>query len=119
METVTPINLFDTNSVDGVLVVHLVDSYMVQAQSLGLVSQQFEKLLAGSTHFVLDFESVEHLCSAMIGELIRFSKLVQAKGGHLILCSLKPQIHEVFRLLRLEKMFPISTDAPSAIRALR
>lgn len=119
METVTPTNLFNTNWIDGVLVVDLVESYMLEAQLLGLVSQQFEKLLALSVNFLLDFENVDHLCSAMIGELIRFSKKVQAKGGHLVLCCLKPQIHEVFQLLRLEKMFLISADVPSAIRALR
>lgn len=53
-----------------------------------------------------------------IGELVRFSKRIGGAGGRRVLCSLHPHPPEVFRLLKLDALFPIFPDAPAALDSL-
>jgi anti-sigma B factor antagonist len=67
---------------------------------------------------VLDFRNVKYLSSAVLGLLIRISKRVYERGGHLRLCNIHPKIYEVFRITRLTKVFDIYENLESATQDL-
>src|SRR5438270_6844886 len=46
----------------------------------------------GRRRFVLNFSSVHRLTSSLLGKLITFQKKVKQAGGHLVLCSLTPEL---------------------------
>lgn len=78
--------------------------------SLNGVIEQTEKI-----NLVLDFSTVKFLSSAVLGLLIRISKKVYEKQGHLRLCNISPRIYEIFKITRLTKIFDIYPDREEAI----
>lgn len=67
---------------------------------------------------ILDFRNVKYLSSAVLGLLIRISKRVYERDGHLRLCNIHPKIHEIFRITRLTKVFDIYENLESATQGL-
>lgn len=63
---------------------------------------------------LLDFETVEHLSSAVLSMLINLNKRVGEQGGKLKLANIRPQIYEVFKITRLNKVFDIHASTAEA-----
>lgn len=68
---------------------------------------------------VLDFQIVEHLSSAALGTLITLNKQVGEAEGQLALAGIQPQIFEVFKITRLNKLFNIYPTTEDALDAVR
>ncbi len=88
-------------------------SGMLEIDELGrelyrLVEEQKHK------HFILDFSNVDYLSSALIGKMLSLNAKVQARGGSVKLCSIRPEIFEVFHACKLDRIFPISKDVADA-----
>jgi anti-sigma B factor antagonist len=56
---------------------------------------------------LLDFTSVDHLSSAALGMLINANNRIKQRNGQLRLSNIKPQIFEVFRITKLDRLFKI------------
>lgn len=67
---------------------------------------------------VLDFKNVEHLSSAALGVLITLDKQVAERQGKLALANIQPQIYEVFRITRLNKLFNIQNTTAAAVESV-
>jgi anti-sigma B factor antagonist len=80
------------------------------------VGQELYRLVDEGKHkrLVLDFSDVEYLSSALIGKLISLNAKVQARGGSVRLCSIRPEIFEVFHVCKLDRIFSINKDAGDA-----
>lgn len=108
-----------TKNTAGITVVNFVDRKILDAANIqelgeelfGLVEQQGEKQV------VLDFRSVEFLSSAALNKLIILDKKLKGKGGKLKLCSLRPEIQEVFVITRLNQLFDIKDSVDAALAA--
>ncbi len=111
-------HLLNINCIEGIVVVEFVSPSIVEAYTIQLVGYQLEELLGQSSRFVLSFENVRRISSAMIGKLISLAQRINAGYGRLVLCAVRPEIHEVFRILRLEAMFPMYPDVASAFEAI-
>ena len=64
---------------------------------------------------LLDFENVEHLSSAALGMLITLKKRTDDANGQLRLAKISPQIFEVFKITRLDKLFDIRDTVEDAM----
>lgn len=64
---------------------------------------------------LLDFEKVDHLSSAALGMLITLNKRVGEANGQLRLAKISPQIFEVFKITRLDKLFDIRSTVEEAM----
>jgi anti-sigma B factor antagonist len=69
-------------------------------------------------NFVLNFENVKFLSSAVLGLLIRISKKVYQRNGQLKLCCINTKILEIFKITRLDRVFDICADADDAVAKL-
>jgi anti-anti-sigma factor len=56
---------------------------------------------------LLDFGNVVYLSSTMLGTLVGLHKKLLARGRHLIVGNLSPQVHEVFAVTRLDKFLDL------------
>ncbi|MFQ5410653.1 MAG: STAS domain-containing protein [Phycisphaerae bacterium] len=65
-------------------------------------------------NLLLSFKNVEHLSSAALGMLVTLKKKVESKQGKLKLSDINPQIYEVFKITRLNKMFDIHPSVDKA-----
>ncbi len=71
--------------------------------------------LKNSSKLVIDFSPVEFLSSAMIGKLISLNRKVKVCKAALRLCSLRPEVREIFHFCNLERVFDIRKDQAAAM----
>ena len=76
------------------------------------ISQKTPKLL-------LDFAGVKYIDSSGLATLIEYFQGVQGFGGKLALAALSPRVKNVFEIVRLEQIFSLHPDVPSALTALK
>ena len=61
-----------------------------------------------ASRLLLDFSDVAFISSKVLGQVITLDKVVKASGGRLKLCNVRPEIYELFRLTRLDRVFEIA-----------
>ena len=66
---------------------------------------------------LVSFANVEFFSSAALGMLITLDKLVKERKGRLKLSDITPQIYEVFKITRLDKLFEIHETTEKALAA--
>jgi anti-sigma B factor antagonist len=66
---------------------------------------------------VLNFANVEFLSSATINNLIKLDRKCRAIKGTVRLSNLRRDIHEVIKVLRLDKLFSIHAEEVEAVAA--
>ena len=64
---------------------------------------------------LLSFQGVGFMSSSMIGKLVMFMKKCKASGARLKLCSISPEIMEIFKITKLNKTFDIVKDEKAAM----
>jgi anti-anti-sigma factor len=106
-----------TELVNGVTLVTFLDRKILD---LNAIQELGDKLIAmveqdRRTALVLDFQIVEYLSTAMIGNLVILDKKVKEKSGRLVLCNLTPVIKEVFAVTRLDQVFEIEDSLDEAL----
>src|SRR3954451_20647019 len=92
-----------------VTVVNFIDRKILDEQNIQAIGEQLFSLVdqEGVKKMLLNFGNVEYLSSAALGKLITLNKKVAAAKGKLVLCNIDPQIHEVFEITKLDKLFKI------------
>ena len=56
---------------------------------------------------LLDLREIDHIGSMGLGMLIGINKKARARGRQLRLCNLKPNVHDVIRVMRLNELLDI------------
>ena len=104
---------------DQVNVVEFSDRKILEELSITEIEGELLNLVASkdAINLLLNFQNVEHLSSAALGMLIKLNQQVAKKGGRLKLSDIRPQIYQVFKITRLNKMFDIHETAAQALSA--
>jgi anti-sigma B factor antagonist len=107
-----------TKEIEGILIVgfssgKLLDDLTIQQVGNELIetasnAQEGQKIL-------LTFHGVSFMSSAMLGKLVLFLKKCKQQGVELKVCSILPEIYEVFKLTKLNKTFDIQKDEEMAL----
>ncbi len=66
----------------------------------------------GAGRIVLKLGNVTYMSSAGLGVLIALHKKMQAAGGCLVLCDLRPAVQELITVTRLNNLFTIDGKSP-------
>jgi anti-sigma B factor antagonist len=109
----------DIEEVGDVTVAKFVDKKILDETNIQIIGNQLFGLVDedGRTSIILDFSNVEYLSSAALGKLITMDKKVKAASGQLRLCSIRPEIYEVFAITKLNKLFKIHDDQDQALES--
>lgn len=110
-----------TSQVDGVHVVEFSDRKILEELSIREIEEELFALVRENEgiKLLLNFKNVEHLSSAALGMLINLNREVSGQSGKLALSDINPQIYEVFRITRLNKMFEIYDTAAQALKRMQ
>ena len=100
----------------GVLVIRFLDSRILDETKIRQIGEELTALVnrTEEPNLLLDFRDVQFMSSSMLGTLIRFHKKCKEFKVHLKLCHIAPDILQVFKLTRLNKVFDIHGDGASA-----
>ena len=69
----------------------------------------------GRKRLLIDLTGVKYFSSSMVGKLIALHKKMQEVRGEFKLCSIDPSIYEIFETMRLDTVFDIQPDEPTAV----
>ena len=110
----------DIEEVGDVTVARFVDKKILDENNIQMIGNQLFGLIDQDKRkkIVLDFSNVEYLSSAALGKLITMNNKVKTAGGKLRLCSIRPDIYEVFAITRLNKPFDIRETQDQALQGL-
>jgi anti-sigma B factor antagonist len=67
---------------------------------------------------VFDFERVKFFSSQLLGLLIDIRNCIIAYDGEVVISAINPQLHRVFRITNLDKIFRFFPNRESAIKAI-
>jgi anti-anti-sigma factor len=67
---------------------------------------------------VLDFGALDYISSAGLRVVLMLAKRAKSSQGRLLLCSLSPQVREVFEISGFLKILEVSADPAAALAAL-
>jgi len=68
---------------------------------------------------LVDFSAVQFLASRMLGILVELTKRAEAGHGQVVVCGLRPDVHKVFRVMRLDQLLTVVEDKAEAIKSFR
>jgi anti-anti-sigma factor len=108
-----------TYSKDGILTIIFDDERILDEAKLEEVGRDLlQKLDATSEErVILDFRKVKFMSSSMLGKLVLVQKKSKEFKVNLKLCSIDPEIRQVFKITKLDKVFSIEDDEESARKA--
>jgi anti-sigma B factor antagonist len=109
----------DVAQVGDVNVVRLLDREIRGEAASNDLESEFSGLVApdGGGNVLLDFSGVEFVTSSAIVQLIMLKNALVNAGGRLILCSLRPVVYDAFSMMKLDTLFQIEDDQPTALDA--
>lgn len=108
----------EVEDIGGVTVVTFTDKKILDEQNIQIIGEQLFSLVdeQGKKKLLLNFTNVEYMSSAALGKLVTLYKKTQAGGGKLVLCSIHPDIQEVFEITKLNKLFNIKRDEQDGLQ---
>jgi anti-sigma B factor antagonist len=77
-----------------------------------------ELVATDSRHFVLDLQNVQFMDSNCLGCLVKAVGQISARGGRLALVNPNHNLQYLFKLTRLDRVFPICADVMAALNAV-
>jgi anti-sigma B factor antagonist len=109
----------DVSKVGDITVVKFLDKKILdEAGILELGAELFGLVeLENRKSVLLNFTDVEFLSSAALGKLITLDRKVKSHKGRMKLSNIRPEILEVFKITKLDKVFDIRKDEAEAISA--
>ena len=100
-----------------VLVVGFTDSKILDSQRIEQVGKELQEATPQAIHkkLLLNFRGVSFMSSAMITKLVMLNKGCKAQGVALKFCEVSPNVMEVFKITKLNKLFDIQDGEEKAL----
>jgi len=112
-------DIFTVDYVSGVCVVTIGLRELDSDASEELSSKLLALLNEGkSTKYLLDFDTVRFMESSCFGALVTFVKWLSRFDGKIALANVSENVRFLFAVTKLDKVFPLHRDVPSALRYL-
>ena len=73
----------------------------------------------GAKHFVLDIQNIQFMDSMCLGCLVESLNAMAGHGGKIALVNTAGSVQSLFRMTRLDRVFPICRDVMHAINAVQ
>ena len=102
-----------------VLVVYFTEAKILDEARITQIGKDLMEAVTRATNakMVLNFQGVAFMSSAMIGKLVLLNKKCKTDEVVLKMCAISPNVMEVFKITRLNKVFEILDDQDKAIKS--
>ncbi len=100
-----------------VLVINFAQAAIVDGPAVDAIRGELLDAVSesGARKVILDFAEVRFLSSSLLGVLVDLEAAIRANRGDLVLCGLRPELHKVFRITRLDKRLRFEKDEARAL----
>lgn len=103
-----------------VVMVTFTQTRILDENTIRAIGSEFANLTleaAADRKLLLNFAGVDFMSSAMLGQIVRLNKQCKNDNIKLKLCSIVPQVLEVFTITKLDKLIDIASDEAAALAA--
>ncbi len=89
-------------------------------EAIASASEQIIGFIKGNqpARMVVDFEAVKFFSSQVLGLLLNIRAKLQAYGGEVVISAIEPQLHKVFKITNLDKVFKFFPDREIAVKTI-
>ena len=110
----------EITSQDNVAVVVFKCASVSDVDGIATASKQIKKFIDENqpNRLIFDFGSVKFFSSQVLGLLLDIRTKVETYGGEVMISAINPQLHRVFKITNLDKVFRFFPDKESAIQAV-
>ena len=100
-----------------VVVVSFNDGKILDSQRIEQVGRELQEAVPQAVHkkMLLNFRGVSFMSSAMITKLVMLNKTCKAQGVTLKFCEVSPNVMEVFKITKLNKLFDLQPTEEKAL----
>jgi anti-anti-sigma factor len=112
-------SVLDIHDVNGVSVVVFNTANICDIPAINAISRDLKDFI-GKVHprkIVIDFMQVKFFTSQTLGLLLDIWRKLQSSNGQIVISGINPQLHRVFRITNLDKIFKFFPDQDSALKA--
>lgn len=95
-----------------------VDLLSLQHGVAHLADMLDDLVQSGVRHLVLDLQNVHHMDSSCVGCMVETLNKLARSGGRIALANADFNVAYLFRLTRLDRVFPICNDVMTAVNAI-
>jgi anti-sigma B factor antagonist len=118
MAKMTKYTYLDLKDAGEVLVVSFKQASILDQAVIDQIGQELNQAgleASGNRKMLVDFQAVEYMSSAMLGKIVQLHKKCKADKIKLKFCGIAANPLEVFKITRLDRLFEIHKDAPTAL----
>jgi anti-anti-sigma factor len=114
-----PVSTLRTEEKGEVLTVYFTEAKILDEARITQIGKDLMEAAAKATNskMLLNFQGVAFMSSAMIGKVILLNKKCKTDNINLKLCNISPNVMEVFKIMRLNKVLSIYDDEAKALPA--
>jgi len=109
--------MINDKRVGDVLIVQPMQQRLDAQEAGGFKAHMGKHMSEGHTKIVLDLSRVEFIDSSGLGVMVSSLKMLRGNGS-LSLCGIRETIMTMFKLTRMDRVFPIFATAEEAIASL-
>lgn len=80
--------------------------------------EEAERPPTGIKHVVLDLQNVQYMDSTCVGVLVELLTRLREAGGGIALANVAQNVEYLFKLTRLDRVFPVCRDVMKAIEVV-
>jgi anti-sigma B factor antagonist len=97
--------------------VEFIDRNILDEANIQQIGEEIRRLVEAqqAPKLLISFANVDHLSSAALGTLITINNQVKDRAGQLRLANIDPQIYEVFKITKLDRIFQIHDSNDKAM----
>jgi anti-sigma B factor antagonist len=107
---------FHTETIDGVLIVEIPGENL-DADNSQELKQDLSAVIEAHPKIVFDMGQLRFVDSSGCGAILSCFKKIKSRGGELKLIRLQDRVLELFKLMRLERIFDIFQTKEDAVNA--
>jgi anti-sigma B factor antagonist len=112
--------LLKTQEIEGAQVVYFLEGKILdeaKIQKIGSELMEAADATASTKRLLLNFTGVAFMSSAMIGKLVLLNKKCKTDDISLKLCDISGNVSEVFKIMKLNKVFDIYKTQDKALKS--
>jgi anti-sigma B factor antagonist len=110
----------EITSEGSVAVVVFKDTSISNVESIAVTSKQIKKFIEENhpNKIIFDFEGVKFFSSHVLGLVLDIRAKLEAHDAEVVISAINPQLHRIFKITNLDKIFKFFPDKENAIKAV-
>jgi anti-anti-sigma factor len=109
----------EISNINDTAVVTFKTTCLSDVEGIMSVSNEIKEFISKNcpTRLIFDFSGVKFFSSQVLGLLLDIRTQMQANKGEVVITAINPQLHRVFKITNLDKIFKFFPDKESAMTA--